>query len=193
MCKNLKMHGTCALIGAEAPGRTRELHQIGELVCFCNVFVSQERWALRDDWILLDPNQRPKLRFLRKELLKLLKDTKNKALKAKICGKTFGGMMEFVVKNTHTASRRCPSHWIYISKLVIHKLMVFLVPEIISYICLYTIRIYNVWQLHCIMQCPLTSSSLHHVSFSNRKAGSNWKLGGTWQCVSHYQTTVSEL
>ena len=28
------------------------------------------------------------MRFVRKELLKLLKDTKNKALKAKICGKT---------------------------------------------------------------------------------------------------------
>ncbi len=134
MCKNLKMHGKSSWNGTTGE---RGNCCFGELVCFCNVFVSQERWALRDDWILLDPNQSSKLHFLRKELLKLLKDTKNKALKAKICGKTFGGMMEFVVKNTHTASKRCPSHWIYISKLVIHKLMVFLVPEIIYHISIH--------------------------------------------------------
>lgn len=67
----------------------------------------------------------------------------------------------------------CAPNWIYISKLEIPQ--VDGVPGSWNYIIsklyhiLYTIRMCNVWQLYCIMQCPLTSSSLHDVLFFKRK------------------------
>ena len=73
-------------------GETRGIRWFGELVCFCFTRkVSTEGWwGNLLDWLNCHPKSKAQAaaRFVRKELLKLLKDTKNKALKAKICGKT---------------------------------------------------------------------------------------------------------